>query len=60
MKFIFPFHILDVIPTPLTNYIIFQDGEIEPPIRNLLELQNAWIPKSTALMGEMIRRRDCF
>jgi hypothetical protein len=60
MKFIFPFHIWDVIPTPLTNSIIFQDGEIAPPSSNVLELQNAWIPKSTALMGEMIRRRDCF
>jgi len=27
----FPFHLWDVIPTPLTNSIIFQDGEIAPP-----------------------------
>ena len=27
----FPFHIWDVIPTPLTKSIIFQDREIAPP-----------------------------
>ena len=31
MVFYFPCHIWDVIPTPLTNSIIFQDGEIAPP-----------------------------
>ena len=31
--FYFPFHIWDVIPTPLTKSIIFQDGEIAPPTR---------------------------
>jgi hypothetical protein len=28
---IFPFHIWDVIQTPLTNAIVFQDGHIAPP-----------------------------
>jgi len=27
----FPFHLWDVIPTPLTNSIIFQDGHIATP-----------------------------
>ena len=31
--FDFPFHIWDVIPTPLTNSIIFQGGHIAPPTR---------------------------
>ena len=35
-EFYFPFHIWDVIPTPLTNSIIFQDGEIAPPTREKL------------------------
>ena len=29
--FYFPFHIWDVIPTPLTNSIIFQRGRAQPP-----------------------------
>ena len=32
----FPFHIWDVIPTPLTNSIIFQDGEIARPTRYIM------------------------
>jgi len=37
---IFPFHIWDVIRNPLTNSIMFQDGDIAPPTRVIFNTTN--------------------
>ena len=45
-EFYFPFHIWDVIRNPLTNSIIFQDGEIAPPTSTYSEFKAGGPPES--------------